>query len=414
MPLMMHTDEIQPGMRLAEPLTSSDGRILLSAGRKLSSADVAILQRTHIRSTLRVTDPILDECIEFEDDSSDRAVASSAHQRVSQTMGEVEERFSQHASLASMDFQSVHEAVTDVLEYLGNNPVSIALLNRTLGAETYLSQHAGNVFYLSMILGTAVRDCVAAGRERRGHGGGGAAEHRLDLLPLGLGAMFCDLGMLPLQHLYTSDEPLSDDDRRRLREHPLAGAEALPADFSSLGRTIVQTHHENHDGSGYPVGLAGPDTHLFARVVRIADAFDAATSRHVYREAKSAARVLWEMSVGPFARFYDPVIIKIFAQLIQPFPIGAKLRLADGRYAVVVRYNRRRPFLPTVIVAYDVKGRKLSTEELAPPVCLDVHRELRIQSFAGEDVSFIYTSRLIEDFTPFRLDINTLFESTFP
>ena len=78
------------------------------------------------------------------------------------------------------------------------------------------------------------------------------------------------------------------------------------------------------DGSGYPDGLGGDQLHVFTRIVRIADAFDAATSTSVYKEAKSPVRVLWEISTGPYARFYDPALVRTLTKLVQPFPIGAR------------------------------------------------------------------------------------------
>ena len=229
-------------------------------------------------------------------------------------MSEVNDRFSSRASIGSLNVSALHTSVTEVIQYLEDNPVSAALLYRNLDAGSYLSEHAGNVFYLSMILGAAVRDYVDTERRRTTACRWLDLKISMNLLPLGLGAMLCDVGMLPLQHLLTKTEPLSKEEREAVRKHPDAGADMLPPDFSAAARSVVRGHHENFDGSGYPSSQAGERIHVFSRIVRITDAYDAATASHVYKEAKSPARALWEMSVGPFARFYDPVLVKVFVQ----------------------------------------------------------------------------------------------------
>ena len=56
---------------------------------------------------------------------------------------------------------------------------------------------------------------------------------------------------------------------------------------------------------------------------------------------------------------------------------------------VVVRHNRRQPFLPTIIVAFDEEGNKLKKKQIAPPIDLAVNEEVRLSEFQGEDLSFL-------------------------
>ena len=413
MPLLLRGEELEPGMRLAESITWH-GRALLTAGKVLTHADVDILRKKHPDVHARVGDPILDRIVEFEDDSHDRQVAAVAQQKIANAMSEVGVRFSSRASLGTMNVKALHNSVSEVMKYLRDNPVAAALLSRTLDPASYLAGHSGNVFYLSMILGSAVRDYVDAERRRRSGPRWLNPRISMDLLPLGLGSMLCDVGMLPLQHLYSNREPLSDEDRRAIREHPIVGADMLPPDISAIARAVVRSHHENFDGSGYPAGLAGNQIHIFSRIVRIADAYDAATASHVYKEAKTPVRALWEMSVGPYHRFYDPVLMEVFTRLIQPFPIGGKLRLHDGRYGVVVRYNRQSPLQPTIIIAFDSDGRRLPNAELEDPFCLVDRPDLRIQSFGGEQLAYLYSAGTADEAPPVRRGFASLFEAAFP
>ncbi|UCG16693.1 MAG: HD domain-containing protein [Phycisphaerales bacterium] len=413
MPISLRCEELQPGMKLHDTLIAR-GRMLLQAGCVVSWEHITLLRRRYPKLVIRVGEPILDDVVEFEDDSHEREVARTVTRTVVKCMANVRERFSARASLREMNVSALQASVANVIEYLNANRPAAALLDACLDSESYVSEHPGNVFYLCMLLGSAVRDYVAAERDRQTMARNLKPNFAASLTPLGLGAMFTDLGMLPLQDLYKVERPINEEEWTAVRKHPVTGVEMLPDDFSALGKMVVRTHHENYDGTGYPEGLAGDKLHVFTRIVRIADAYDAATAKHVYKEAKSPARVLWEMTYGPYHRFYDPVLMTVFARLIQPFPIGAKLRLADGRYCVVTRYNRRKPFLPTVVIAFDKDGNRLPNENLQGPFDLEQRGDLRVRTFAGEDVSFIYRTTSIESAPPRPAVFASMFQAAFP
>jgi hypothetical protein len=412
MPLLIPCDELKAGMKLYESLIAH-GRILLQGGRALTSSDITVLQRRYPGLSVRVGDPVLDEVLEFEDDARERAVATWTQQKISTSMSQVQTRFTRRASLEAADFDALSSAVDELMGFLKANPTSAALISNCLDSRGYLGAHTGNVFYLSMLLGSTVLDYVASERNRQTLARGLQVSFAEDLTPLGLGVMAMDLGMLPLQHLFDQDKPLSTAEREMIQEHPNVAAGMLPRNFSSLSRMIVRTHHENFDGSGYPAGMPGNKVHVFTRIVRIADAYDAATSERVYRQARSPVRVLWEMSRGPYRRFYDPRLMRSFSKLIQPFPIGSKLRLADGRYGAVVRYNRRDPFRPIVVIAFDEQNQPLPKQDLKESVDLADDAAPAIRSFHGEDLSFLYTETPDHE-APVAQKFESLLEAAYP
>ncbi len=389
MPLLIPTDELQPGMKLFEPVVVN-GQLMLHGGRLLSASDVAIIRRRFPAMCVRIEDPLLDRLLEFEDDTRERRIAAEAQRRVSACLAQVGERFAVRESLSAVDVGLLRLTVTELIEYLSANRVSAALVTACTDSRTYLGTHTGNVFYLSLLLGNAAMDYVISERRRQIRAREVSAHFAHDLTPLGLAALVMDIGMLPLQHLARLPRPLTPAERAAVRRHPLDSFNALPPTFSAVARVVVKMHHENFCGTGYPRGIPGHRQHVFARLLRIADAFDAATSERIYHGAKSPARVLWEMTRGPYRRFYDPRLMHTFAGLIQPFPIGSKLRLADGRYAAVVRYRRQQPFDPVVVIAFDAHDRPLPPEQLEGPLSLSSRPELRVATLNGEDLSFLY------------------------
>jgi len=395
MPLMVTVHELQPGMRLSEAFRFR-GRMMLPGGKVLGPPDIDILRRKYPDQTLKVGDPVLDSLAEFEDDSRERTVAHTTTQKIISCVTEFQENLGHQSDLGHLDFRSLRKNTHAAIEYLRANPVSAALIDRNAQTGGYLAQHAGNVFYLSLVLGAAVRDYVIRERQRQTAATNLSFAVAMDLLPLGVGAMLLDIGMHELQYIFEPGYVLTPADREKIRQHPHAGAAMLSGDLPPGVKTIVNLHHENYDGSGYPNGIKTLECHIFTRIVRICDAFDAGTAHKAYAQAKSPARVLWEMCAGTHKHCFDPVLTKVFSSLIQPFPIGAKLQLTDGRWGVVVRYNRQQPFCPALIIAFDAQGQRLAPDKIVGPLNVGDNNALRLAAYAGENLSFIYGTPLVE------------------
>jgi putative nucleotidyltransferase with HDIG domain len=96
-----------------------------------------------------------------------------------------------------------------------------------------------------------------------------------------------DIGKIGVpEAVLTKRGPLTELEWRAMRRHPVVGAQIVaPFDFLAAGALIIRHHHERWDGSGYPDGLAGETIPLGARIVAVADVFDALTSDRPYRRA---------------------------------------------------------------------------------------------------------------------------------
>ena len=388
MPILLSSADLRPGMRLAESFMVGR-RIMLPGGRTLDADLIDSILHRFPNAHFRIGDPVLDAMAEFDDDKHDREVASAATQKIVESLGRVHERLGGQTDFRSIDFDAAREACEQVAAHLRDNPVSAAILAGAMSEGSYLAQHAGNVFYLSMVLGLSVRDYVSRERRRMTSARNLSGSVALDLIPLGLNTMFMDIAMVPLQELVDRPGPLAPEELALIRNHPQAGADMLPDSLPAGVKTVVRTHHENFDGTGYPDNLPGSKLHVFSRIARICDAFDAATTPHSGKPAKSPARAIWELTRGPRKGHFDPVLTKVFSSIIQPFPIGAKLRLSDGMGAVVCRYNKKDPFRPTVIVAFDVHDRPLDRTDLKPPFSLADRPELKVLAFGLEDLGYL-------------------------
>ncbi len=103
--------------------------------------------------------------------------------------------------------------------------------------------------------------------------------------------------------------PLDQSEWGLMRNHPLIGAQIVaPFDFFAGSGLAIRHHHERWDGSGYPDGLAGCAIPLGARIVAVADVFDALTSDRPYRGALPAGTAL-EYLAGEAGRTLDPAVV---------------------------------------------------------------------------------------------------------
>ncbi|MGD9503625.1 MAG: HD domain-containing phosphohydrolase [Syntrophobacteraceae bacterium] len=111
--------------------------------------------------------------------------------------------------------------------------------------------------------------------------------------------------------------PLTAEEYELIRRHPAIG-DSIVADlgFADSERAIIKHHHESWDGSGYPDGLAGEDIPILARIVTVADAYDAMTSRRAYREAMSLDAAIHEIR-SYRGRQFDPVVADAFIESLQ-------------------------------------------------------------------------------------------------
>jgi putative nucleotidyltransferase with HDIG domain len=108
---------------------------------------------------------------------------------------------------------------------------------------------------------------------------------------------------------------LDPDERRRIEAHPGAGADIVARVRAFRGvDCIVRHHHERPDGQGYPAGLAGDAIPLGARIVLVADAFDAMTSDRPYRAGMPAEHALAELSRHAGTQF-DPAVVEVLVRL---------------------------------------------------------------------------------------------------
>jgi len=109
---------------------------------------------------------------------------------------------------------------------------------------------------------------------------------------------------------------LTDEEHRHIQKHPELGVGLLRGkEFPWVIKPLILHHHERMNGTGYPLGLKGEDIPLGARIICIADVFDALTSDRVYRKAFDTRKAL-EIMNDDSGKGFDPVLLKCFISMI--------------------------------------------------------------------------------------------------
>jgi putative nucleotidyltransferase with HDIG domain len=141
---------------------------------------------------------------------------------------------------------------------------------------------------------------------------------------LRLGALLHDIGKIGISdEVLRKPGPLTADEFELIQQHPVVGARILRSvSFLAPHISIVELHHERPDGQGYPYHLHGEEIPVLARIVHVADAFDAMTSARAYRPARSggdALRELWRCAGSQF----DVEVVQALAGALPAIELGS-------------------------------------------------------------------------------------------
>ena len=211
--------------------------------------------------------------------------------------------------------KQINEELADSKELLEKSYLeSIEVLRKTVEVkDVYTRGHSDRVSEYSLLIG-----------------------EKLNLPPeqmktLKIGALFHDIGKIGIPDaILLKTDKLTDDEYSEIKNHPSIGAHILSnASIFADIIPIVKHHHERYDGKVYPARLAGEDIPYLARIVAVADTFDAMTSRRSYRQALDFDYTTNEIERCKGTQF-DPAIADIFLEILKTNP--DKIREIQQKY----------------------------------------------------------------------------------
>jgi putative nucleotidyltransferase with HDIG domain len=214
----------------------------------------------------------------------------------------------------------------------------------TTAQQDTRSAYVGAIRALALALDA--RDPYTAGHSERVSAISVAIGHQMqlpeaDVDTLRLGALLHDIGKIGISDdVLRKPGPLTAAEFEAIKEHPVTGARILRSvPFLAQHLPIVELHHERPDGKGYPHGLGANEIPMLARIVHVADAFDAMTSARAYRPARAASDALQELWRHAGSQF-DAEVVQALAGSIPT------LRLQDTAIdSTAARAARRTPLV---------------------------------------------------------------------
>lgn len=181
------------------------------------------------------------------------------------------------------------------------------------------------------------------------------------LRELAVGALLHDVGKVQVDpELLNKPDALTEDEMVLMRGHALFGFEILRRRGGRIpipAIHIALQHHEKYDGTGYPRGIEGDEIHLHARIVAVADVYDAITSDRPYRSA-ALPHEAYEIMLASGGHHFDPQILPVFLAKIAIYPVGTIVKLNTGDVGVVVFVEPALPTRPMLRLIVD-KHRRL-------------------------------------------------------
>jgi HD-GYP domain-containing protein (c-di-GMP phosphodiesterase class II) len=178
---------------------------------------------------------------------------------------------------------------------------------------------------------------------------------RLGLQTLAIGGLLLDVGKTLIPDSITNKEgPLTEQELEIMRMHVAYGVELArkTPGMSNAILAMISSHHERHDGSGYPEGLAGSDIPVYGRISGLVDCYDAMTTKRSYADAKSSYIAIRELNLMAGTKFQRD-LVEQFVQALGMFPTGTIVELNTGEVGIVIEQNRVRRLRPKLMLLLD-------------------------------------------------------------
>lgn len=189
---------------------------------------------------------------------------------------------------------------------------------------------------------------------------------RLGLQTLAMGGILLDVGKARIpESISGKTEQLTDEELEIMRSHVDYGVEMArktPGINDDILDMIV-SHHERHDGSGYPRRLAGNEIPVYGRIAGIVDCYDAMITERPWAEAKSSYDAVRELNLLAGVHFQRE-LVEQFVQALGMFPTGTIVELNSGEVGIVIEQNRVRRLRPKIMLVLDPRHQQLSANKI--------------------------------------------------
>ncbi|HQK34141.1 MAG TPA: HD-GYP domain-containing protein [Spirochaetales bacterium] len=179
------------------------------------------------------------------------------------------------------------------------------------------------------------------------------------------GALLHDIGMQKIpEAIVKKNGNLTPAELQQIKTHPLLSYQLVTRTLGypdEVGVIVLQ-HHERWDGEGYPRKLKGAEIDILARIVSVADAFEAMISEKPYRNSMIGYQAMKHL-MSDNGRRFDPDVLKAFLQSMGVYPVGSLVLLNNSAIARVVENHAQAPLRPKIRLLVDATGTVFQEHE---------------------------------------------------
>jgi len=263
------------------------------------------------------------------------------------------------------DINAMLQLSKQIVTDLTTRPVSLDFRS-TRSYRDYLSHHSVCVAVYSVAIGIKL------------------GLSQMELEALSLAGLLHDIGQaLMNKSLLLKKEKLTPDEYEQIKRHPKESYNFVAQDdrVPAIVKDAILAHHENYNGTGYPNQLSEDNIPMLARILHVADVYDALMSKRPYKKGMSSAQAL-NYLVGGKTILFDELVVDTFTQLAIPYPTGIEVKLSTNEVALVISQTtdklRPRIYLkekccvlnlsleyPDITILYDVEYESIARDAIA-------------------------------------------------
>lgn len=337
--------KLKEGMVVSQSIYNKTGAAYLVKGNPLTGQYIQRMKNIGIPSvSVTSTDP------RFKLTPPEDVVQESTRINAIQRICEVFENMSRMGELDTEAMKDISGHI--VLDVIQRHENLVQLTDIRLH-DTYTFAHSVNVAILATVLGFHCR------------------YKSEELSVLALGGLLHDIGKIKIStKILNKNSRLNQEEFSVMKSHTMEGAHRIHEigsrlPFSSVIAAVAAQHHERMDGKGYPRQLPGERIHRFAKIVSIADVYDALTSERPYKKAYTpsiAYNIMTNLSDGQF----DEELLDLFFRNVAIYPVGTILKTFYG-YGIVTKCESGHTRTPTLCLFAD-----RNKHSLPAPVKIDL------------------------------------------
>ena len=262
-----------------------------------------------------------------EDDPAKVQITETVRRRISSGIQHL------YNNSSSETFTKTTNSITnDLMEALDQNDALAVDISQLRASDEYTFRHSVDVATIAMVIG-------------KNMGLSHAEVH-----DIGIAGLLHDMGKSKVpQEILNKPAKLTEEEFEVMKQHPVLGYRILQEknEFKDIISVAVLQHHEKMNGSGYPMGVNREKISPFAKILSVADVYDALVTNRPYKKSysqRTAVDILMSMTEE-----LDITVMQKFLQCVILYPVDTIIRLSNGEYAKVVKNNENSALRPTVV-----------------------------------------------------------------